>query len=164
MSVRETTPTAPEPGTETDLPIPPGPTATFEQVYSQFLGPIYRFFYARLGNREDAEDLTSETFLKAARQLDSSRSQATIASWLFTVARTVLADHWRIYYRHGAVLPVDEFQVDLVAGTETPTVEGSETEHRVAGILRLLPPRSRSVLEFRLLGGIPWPRPPRSWG
>jgi len=152
-SVREADPTAPESGTETDLPIPRGPAETFEQVYTQFVGPIYRFFYTRVGNREDAEDLTSQTFLKAARQLDPGRPEATVASWLFTVARTVLADHWRTYYRHGAMLPVDDLHVDLVAGTETLAVEGSETEHRVAGILAALPTRYRRVLEFRVLRG-----------
>lgn len=153
QSVHETGPTAVESGTETD-PAPPYDAATtLEQIYAHYLDPIYRFLYARVGNREDAEDLTSEIFLKAARQLDRSRSEATTASWLFTVARTVLADHWRTYYRHGALVPVDELRVSLIAGTETPTVEGSETEHRVADILAALSPQYRRVLELRLLRG-----------
>src|SRR5919205_832213 len=76
-----------------------------EEVFAHYLDPVYRFVYSRVGNREDAEDLTSEVFLKASRQLDSSRLEASVAKWLFTVARTVLADHWRRYYS-GVVVPL----------------------------------------------------------
>ena len=151
--VRETAPTAADSDTETDLPLPGDAPATFEQVYAQFLGRIYRYFYARVGNREDAEDLTSQTFLKAARQLEPSRLEATVASWLFTVARTVLADHWRTYYRHGTVLSVDEDYVGPVAEPQMPAGEGSATERQVAGILAGLPPRYQCVLELRFLRG-----------
>jgi RNA polymerase sigma-70 factor (ECF subfamily) len=97
--------------------------------------------------------LAAETFLKASRQLDVSRSEASIASWLFTVARTVLADHWRKYYRHGALLPWDELDIEPLIGTATPDTERTETERRVADTLEALPERYRRVLELRFLQG-----------
>src|SRR5689334_10604453 len=83
---------------------------SIDDVFDRYLERIYRFLYRRLGNREDAEDLTSEVFVKASSELDISRSEASIASWLFTVARNELADHWRRHYRYGAVLPFDDFR------------------------------------------------------
>src|SRR4051794_4359481 len=77
----------------------------FEEIFSRYADPIYRYLYGHVGNREDAEDLTSDVFLKAAKQLDRQRSEASIASWLFTVARTSLADHWRRYYQRAALFP-----------------------------------------------------------
>jgi RNA polymerase sigma-70 factor, ECF subfamily len=124
-----------------------------EQVFSRYIGPVYGFLYARVGNREDAEDLASETFLKASRQLDMERSEASIVRWLFTVAGTVLADHWRKYYRCGTVLPVDEFHLNAVTGTATTAAEQSERERRIASILEALPERYRRVLQLRFLGG-----------
>jgi RNA polymerase sigma-70 factor (ECF subfamily) len=123
-----------------------------EDVFSRFVDPVYRFVYSHVGNREDAEDLTSEVFLKAARQLDSARSEATIAKWLFTVARTVMADHWRRHYRSGATVPLEDERLggaDSVQGGNT-----SEANSRLAmDVLAMLPERYRAVLELRFLRG-----------
>jgi len=123
-----------------------------EQVFSRYLDPVFRFLYSRVGNREDAEDLTSEVFLKATRQLDSKRPEASVAQWLFTVARTVLADHWRRYYRSGAAVPLDDTRANDLPEEVAPTpTEGSA--RLVAEILEALPERYRRVLELRFLRG-----------
>ena len=124
-----------------------------EEVFSRYLDPVYRFVYSRVGNREDAEDLTSEVFLKASRQLDSSRSEASVAQWLFTVARTVLADHWRRYYRSGTVLPLDEGRAGNIPDEEAPAVPSERSEQLVERVLAALPERYRRVLELRFLQG-----------
>lgn len=122
-----------------------------EQVYAEYLDPIYRFLYARVGNREDAEDLTSQVFLKAFRQLDMARAERSIASWLFAVARTVLADHWREEYRYG---PVAELNENVAERTDALSVaDADEKVQRVNEVLAVLPARSRTVLELRFLRG-----------
>ena len=120
------------------------------QTFLSFVDPIYRFLYSRLGNREDAEDLTSEVFLKAARHLDSERSESSRAAWLFTVARTVLADHWRRYYRTGFPVPFQDAHGDLSGQAEPPQPAG-DSAPLVAAILESLPERDRRVLELRFL-------------
>jgi len=140
-------------GTAQVLSSPMDATVDLEEVYTRYIGQIYRFLYSRVGNREDAEDLTAETFLKASHQLDVRRSEASIARWLFTVARTVLADHWRKYYRYGATLPLDEFHGDSATEPATPEAHCKETERWVAESLEALPPRYRRVLELRFLRG-----------
>ena len=67
----------------------------FQRVYQENRGPIYRYVYSRVGNREDAEDLTSCIFLKAVEGVDYARPPKMIQRWLFQVARTTLIDHWR---------------------------------------------------------------------
>jgi DNA-directed RNA polymerase specialized sigma24 family protein len=124
-----------------------------DDIFAQFVDPVYRFLYSRLGNREDAEDLTSEVFLKAARQLDSGRAEASVAHWLFTVARTVLADHWRRYYRTGAVLPLDDLRPGSLPEGDAPPAPPSGAEGLVAELLKALPDRYRMVLELRFLKG-----------
>lgn len=124
-----------------------------EDIFAQFVDPVYRFLYSRLGNREDAEDLTSEVFLKAARQLDSGRAEASVAHWLFTVARTVLADHWRRYYRTGAVVPLDDMRPGSILEGDDKTAPSSAAERLVSDLLAALPERYRQVLELRFLKG-----------
>lgn len=138
-------------------PLPPPPTGTrrgpldLEQVYAEYLDPIYRFLYTRVGNREDAEDLTSQVFLKAFRQLDVARADRSIASWLFTVARTVLADHWREAYRYGPLVELNETLAERTDEQSHP--DDDEEVRRVNGVLAHLPVRHREVLELRFLRG-----------
>lgn len=122
-----------------------------EQVFARYMDSVYHFLYSRLGNREDAEDLTSEVFLKATKQLDSARAEASVAQWLFTVARTVLADHWRRYYRTGTVVELDEARVSEIPGASQSPELSEESAKLVTEVLDALPPKYRMVLEFRFL-------------
>jgi RNA polymerase sigma-70 factor, ECF subfamily len=124
-----------------------------EDVFSRFVDPVYRFFYSHVGNREDAEDLTSEVFLKAARHLESERAEASVAKWLFTVARTVLADHWRKYYRGSPVVPLDDDRVSGTAELEAAPSTSESNTRLVDDVLSALPARYRAVLELRFLRG-----------
>lgn len=67
----------------------------FEVLYQENRDLIYRYVYCWVGNREDAEDVTSQVFLKAWRGVDVQRSPKAIQKWLFQVARTTIADYWR---------------------------------------------------------------------
>ena len=67
----------------------------FEVLYQEYRDLIYRYVYCQVGNREDAEDVTAQVFLKAWRGVDVQRSPRAIQKWLFQVARTTIADHWR---------------------------------------------------------------------
>jgi RNA polymerase sigma-70 factor (ECF subfamily) len=64
-------------------------------AFQENAAKIYRFIYAKVGNQETAEDLTSEVFLKATRWLAQDRSAESIRAWLYTVACGTIADYWR---------------------------------------------------------------------
>lgn len=121
-------------------------------LFERYLDPVYRFLYSRVGNREDAEDLTSEVFLKASQKLDASRTETSVAAWLFTVARTVLADHWRRYYRGGATLPLDDERSEIIPVAET-AAPSERSAQLVEEVLGRLPERYRRILELRFLHG-----------
>lgn len=70
-----------------------------QRLYEENVNLIYRYVYAWMRNREEAEDLTSEIFLKALQRVDDRRSPREIQGWLFRIARTMLVDHWRHRYR-----------------------------------------------------------------
>jgi len=68
-----------------------GDKDAFSEIYETHLTPVYRYCYIRLGNREEAEDIVQETFLKAYLALQ--RFEATrdnFLPYLFTVARNLL--------------------------------------------------------------------------
>ena len=132
----------------------------FQTFYRENLGPIYRFVYSKVRNREEAEDLTSQIFMKAVRNLDCQRTPQSTRNWLFQIARTTLADYWRVYYRKSAS-SLDEL---LEAGWEGPAEDETgvggqlETHEDIAEatklILHALPERFREVLTCRFLLGL----------
>src|SRR2546423_580402 len=67
-------------------------------AYQTHVTAIYQYIYSRVGNRPDAEDLTAQVFMKAISGMRSDVSVPELRSWLYRVAQTTLADHWREYY------------------------------------------------------------------
>ena len=67
----------------------------WESVYRDNIDRLYRLMYARVGNRPDAEDLTSEVFRTALGPLRLASSKGEVRSYLLATAQTVLASHWR---------------------------------------------------------------------
>lgn len=74
----------------------PATEADFEELYRAELPRVYNFFRYRVGDGQLAEDLTSETFEKAWRNRDRYKGNlAAFATWVFTIARRVVVDHYR---------------------------------------------------------------------
>jgi RNA polymerase sigma-70 factor (ECF subfamily) len=124
----------------------------FQTFYQENLGLIYRFVYSKVGNREEAEDLTSQIFIKAVRGVDTERGALSMQKWLFQVAHTTIADYWRSYYR----ISVSSLEELLEAGWEGPaneeeTVFNASPAERVQRILQALPDHYREVLHCRFL-------------
>ena len=122
------------------------------QIYEEHVTSVYRYVYGKVGNREEAEDLTSQVFVKAIRTFDRTRSPETLQSWLFQVARTTIADHWRRFYR----LRVNSLDDLLEAGWDGPAEVAADPrsfqpEARARRLLDQLPERYREVLSYRFL-------------
>ena len=70
--------------------------ARFGALYEQTLPQVYGFLLLRSGGDGAlAEDLTAETFVAAIKEFNAGRADVVDISWLKTVARRRLIDHWR---------------------------------------------------------------------
>jgi RNA polymerase sigma-70 factor, ECF subfamily len=67
---------------------------SFEDLYRRHVQSVFRFAMSVTGNREEAEDLTSEAFLALHRNLGSI-DQSLLPGWLLTVVRNRARDAWR---------------------------------------------------------------------
>src|SRR5437868_15228237 len=116
-------------------------------AYQTHVTAIYQYIYSRVGNRPDAEDLTAKVFMKAIGGMRSDVSVPELRSWLYRVAQTTLADHWREYYAEDTGELGDD-------GTRPPAPrENPEAVLRVDSLLATLPESYRRVLELRFLRG-----------
>ncbi|MEV4556703.1 ECF subfamily RNA polymerase sigma factor, BldN family [Kitasatospora sp. NPDC049285] len=73
-----------------------GESEAFGRLYDHYADTVYRYIYYRVGSRATAEDLTSETFLRALRRIGTFTWQGRdFGAWLVTIARNLVADHFK---------------------------------------------------------------------
>jgi RNA polymerase sigma-70 factor (ECF subfamily) len=71
-----------------------GDADAFGQLYDRYVDSVFRYALFRVGDRTLAEDVTSETFLRAFRRITSVRYQGRdVGAWFITIARNLVLDH-----------------------------------------------------------------------
>ncbi|MEU4740553.1 sigma-70 family RNA polymerase sigma factor [Actinosynnema sp. NPDC023658] len=71
-----------------------GDTDAFGALYDRYVDVVYRYVLFRVGDRTLAEDVTSETFLRALRSIGSISYQGRdVGAWFVTIARNIVFDH-----------------------------------------------------------------------
>ncbi|NBH06204.1 RNA polymerase sigma factor [Amycolatopsis sp. SID8362] len=119
----------------------------WEAVYRDNVDRVFRLMFSKVGNRPDAEDLTTEVFLTALRPLRVSASVGEVRAYLLATARTVLAGHWRrTLGREITTLDEEHDVAAFEAGTVDPGVLA-----RAEAILARLPERYGRILRLRFL-------------
>src|ERR687886_1673031 len=73
-----------------------GDRAALEELYLLHFDRIYSYLHMSVGNRHDAEDLTTQTFLRMLESIDKFRwRSAPFSAWLFRIAHNLAMDHFR---------------------------------------------------------------------
>lgn len=89
-----------------------GQADAYGELYERHVSAVYRFLYARLDNRMDAEDFTEEVFLRAWNSLSSYNERGIpFVAYLLIVARNVLIDHYRRNGRSPQHVPIEDIQL-----------------------------------------------------
>lgn len=117
----------------------------FDVMYQRELNRVFGYLLARTGSRELAEDLTAETFVAAARHWTAGKSREVTPSWLTTVAKRRLVDHWR------KIDAARRRLVRLKLERATDPVSPGLDDMRVLRALRSLSERQRLALTLRYL-------------
>ena len=118
-------------------------------MYDSYADDIFRFLFVHVRDRDLAEDLTADTFMRAWKAIDRfDFSQPR--PWLYKIARNLLNDHWRKH--HTEQLPED-FEV---ASDDIDLNEGLErqfTQRRVRSAVARLSEPMKSVVILRFISG-----------
>ena len=119
-----------------------GDTAAFAAVVERWQGPLVNLAYRFCRDRERAEDMAQEAFLRAFRGLGSWRRDAAFSTWLFALATNVYRTEMRRFTPES--VPMDETVTPAASVEDT----ASEADRRsiVQRALQSLPPKYREPL------------------
>ncbi len=135
-----------------------GEPAAYDRLYDLYADKVFRYLYARLGEREAAEDLTADVFVRLVQALprfrvNAARPVASFSAWLYRIADNLLADYRRRQrfrrhekldrYRDWPALQADPVQ-------QTVTIERSRL---LATAIAGLREEQQRVIVYRFLEG-----------
>ena len=126
----------------------------FGGLYQLYVKQVFRYLYSRVGNVQEAEDATAQTFLAAFEFFDRFRQEEHFASWLFTIARNKAMDHFR---QGKKTFSIDEANDIPVENDPLSGVIQSEQSAALAKLIQTLPEDDRELLRLRFLAGMSFP-------
>lgn len=125
--------------------------ATLEEIYWRYAGDVQRFAFWLCGDPAEAEDIASETFVRAWAGADDLR-MATVKAYLFTIARNLFLQSRRRAGRQ------ETLELDVTDPAPGPEARAQQSEELRAVWKRLenLPEAERSALILRAQHGLPY--------
>ena len=123
----------------------------FQDLYESYVTEIYRFSLWLSGNSSEAEDITSETFIRAWVNNSKIRTE-TLKAYLFTISRNVYLEHKR-KRKHQVIL--EDIYPDPAPGPDKLT-ESQLKLRRVQKVLQTLPEIDRSAFVLRVQHELPY--------
>ena len=132
-----------------------GDRDALEELYLLHFDRIYSYLHVSVGNRHDAEDITTQTFLKMLESIGRFRWQsAPFSAWLFRIAHNLAMDHFRARRR---VQPEEE--VPEPPGSEEPSAEleamQSLGRQSMLELIDKLSPEQQQVLTLKFVFNFP---------
>ena len=133
-----------------------GDVDAFIRLYHANLPAVYRYTYAHLGQRQDAEDATALVFERAWASITRYRPTGSFRGWFFTIAHRVVADHYRQVAQPAiSVDALAETLRDPGAGPEEQGLVAAEIQ-RLLAIIAELRPAQHQVIALRFLADLPY--------
>lgn len=135
-----------------------GDQAAYGQLVTMYSKKVMTTIYYRVGNRDDAEDLAQEVFLKAYRGLQRFKGDASFSTWLYRIAHNVSASHFAFKKAKKRDGPLVSIHQDNMPELEAPTQRGSRPEARmlsaemqeaIDNAIQSLPPDMRELVVLK---------------
>ena len=132
-----------------------GEAAAFGLIYDRYVDTVFRFVYFRVGNRQLAEDLTSDTFLRALKRIGSFTWQGRdLGAWLVTIARNLVADHFKSSRFRLEVTTGEMLDANEVERSPEDSVLESLSNAALLEAVRRLNPQQQECVTLRFLQGL----------
>ena len=128
-----------------------GDREALEELYLIHFDRIYSYLHVSVGNRHDAEDLTTQTFLRMLESIGRFRwRSAPFSAWLFRIAHNLAMDHFRAAKRWQPEADVPEPEPDEVTSAETAALQ-SIGRRSMLDLIDALSPEQQQVLTLKFV-------------
>jgi RNA polymerase sigma-70 factor (ECF subfamily) len=129
-----------------------GDLEAFAELYQRHMPYVYHYHLARTGNADDAQDLTSQTFLAALEGIASYRGQGSFGGWLFGIAAHKVADHYR---RLRSVAPLEDAEYLPALDPPPDDIASQRLElAQISSALKTLSAEQAEALTLRIFGNL----------
>ena len=128
----------------------------FGEVYDYYFPRIYNFIYARVGNRDDADEIVSVVFEKAFSRLDTYNSQyASFSTWLYAIAKNTIRNFFRVK-KIRTFVDIDDHIEKLQDNTNDMDhkMVQNETNDHLMKALNKLGDREKEVVSLKFWGAL----------
>jgi RNA polymerase sigma-70 factor, ECF subfamily len=142
-----------------------GREAAFRELIRRYERPVFSLIFRMVRDRETAEDLSQETFIKVLNHVDKYRPEFKLSSWLFKIANNVAIDHMRKrqletvsmdgspHARSQAETEATSFDVEARQETALEELESKELGSAIERAIAGLRPEYRSCIMLRHVEG-----------
>jgi len=128
-----------------------GDREALEELYLIHFDRIYSYLHVSVGNRHDAEDLTTQTFLRMLESIGKFRWQsAPFSAWLFRIAHNLAMDHFRAARRWQPEEEVPEPEPDESTSAEAGALEAIGRKSMLE-LIEELSPEQQQVLTLKFV-------------
>ncbi len=122
-----------------------------EEICTATWKELYRFVYYRVQNREEAQDITQETYVRAISYLEKNRDAVLdYRNYLKAIAMNIIRDQWRRKQRSGMIEGEEMDSLETDRGDFTDEVNERTV---VEEALKQLTPRQQEVVTLRIIKG-----------
>ncbi len=132
-----------------------GDAEAFGLLYDRYVTLVFRYVLHRVGDRVQAEDFTSETFVRALRRIDSLSFQGRdVGAWLVTIARNLLRDHVKSGRFRLEVSTADMRDADRATDGPEDAVVARLASEQLLSCIRQLGGEQQECISLRFLQGL----------
>lgn len=126
----------------------------FTLLYDMYANKIFRFVYYKTTHKETAEDITSEVFIKALKNIEKfNDKKGTFQAWLFKIARNTVIDYYRT---KKDISDIDNIW-SLSGGDDiSQNVENKDNIEKIKKYISQLTPRQREIIILRVWENMPY--------
>lgn len=140
-----------------------GDNTSFEQLVSAHSARLIRTVWRMVGNREDAEDLVQETFVRLYKNIDKFRGDSSLSTWLYKILSRLAIDHLRrqklkqkIFFFRNSELDPDPLEQAADPGADPGELYlAGEAGRKLTKAMDKLSIRQRTVFTLRHHEGMP---------
>lgn len=123
--------------------------AMFQHIYLLWVAPVYQYIFPRTGNQQDAEDITSQVFIRAFQAFPRYQHRGVFSAWLFTIVRNQVYAVFR--KKKFTEVPLKDASHTIAATDLLKSVSQKDEINRLLNLIAELSDEEQELIRLRYI-------------